>query len=550
MSGTTLNTVAAGESGIVCDGVTMVSAAIQTLLDTAPWGTKIILPPGSCMLNQALTVTRYMGLQGAGLERTFLTQTVANIPVLTVSASNVRIDDLTVMHTDTPVAGGDGLVVLGPGGAGLNAVTLTHVMAKKNWRGIVLGPVYYSQAAHVWAMNNDSHGFEFTYDALAGGVSQWDILHASSQLNKGSGFFGSNTAAANGIGPWITQSLSFANEFGGFSFSGTPEFPISDIRLTHVIASTDNRGGIYLSTGAGAHIITNPQIENAGMNGGMAVGSAGTLSVATNTGHGLAATSNNTYGVMIIGGLFWNNSWSGVFLQAPHSQLIGGQSINNGLALDPGLHNRASIHIGADDVAVSGHTFQHTGQPGTLHYVYMAGALTHSEIGHNAYDPTLVRAQWVNASGVAGSFNQLPTFAAGLEIHTGAPQAFGLSLYDALHGPTPFKYLRVAGGQLQVLNTSVNVVHSLSDEGTPGWPTRRGQLVISETTNTGTVTLAPGEPDSTYFVQLTAQGLTPGGNLGSLTVLGITKAASNFTVTLTAAPGAGKNVAFDWFVYR
>ena len=44
MSGTTLS---ASDAGIVCDGDTLVSTAIQALLDTVPVGTKVVLPGGT-----------------------------------------------------------------------------------------------------------------------------------------------------------------------------------------------------------------------------------------------------------------------------------------------------------------------------------------------------------------------------------------------------------------------------------------------------------------------------------------------------------------------
>ena len=104
MSGTTLNTVAAGEAGIVCDGATMVSTAIQNLLDTVPVGTKVVLPGGNCMLNSSLTISRSIALQGAGQDHTYLRQTVTNIPVLTVTSINVHVTGMTLMHQTSPWA--------------------------------------------------------------------------------------------------------------------------------------------------------------------------------------------------------------------------------------------------------------------------------------------------------------------------------------------------------------------------------------------------------------------------------------------------------------
>ena len=79
---------------------------------------------------------------------------------------------------------------------------------------------------------------------------------------------------------------------------------------------------------------------------------------------------------------------------------------------------------------------------------------------------------------------------------------------------------------------------------------QRGQVEISEAAVSATVTLTPAEPDVAYFVQLTPQALTTGGALGALTVYGITKAVGSFEIQVTAAPGAGKSVVYNWLVYR
>jgi hypothetical protein len=124
-----------------------------------------------------------------------------------------------------------------------------------------------------------------------------------------------------------------------------------------------------------------------------------------------------------------------------------------------------------------------------------------------------------------------------------------LELYDASNGATPAKFLRVRTGSLEVLDAAeVAVLHRLSNTGTPSWPARRGQVQISESATSATVTLTPAEPDTAYFVQLTVILAT--GTAGSCTVTGVTKATGTFTVAVQAAPGTGKTVIYDWFVYR
>ena len=140
--------------------------SLQALLDSAPTGSRITLGPGACLLTEPLRISRSMTLQGAGMNQSILLQTAAHQPVLIISAADVHVTGLTVSHSVLPVAGGDGLVVRGPGGIALSAVTLTDVMARYNWRGFVLAAVSYAQATQLWSANDS--GFEFLYDALGG----------------------------------------------------------------------------------------------------------------------------------------------------------------------------------------------------------------------------------------------------------------------------------------------------------------------------------------------------------------------------------------------
>ena len=508
--------------GIVCDDVTLVAAAIQQLLDTAPLGTRVELPAGSCKLEAPLTITRSVSLAGAGMDQTYLKQTVTNAPVLTVSVINVHVTGMTLMHATSAVAGGDGLIVRSPTGSSLQAVTITDVSASWNWRGFVLGCMAMSHVSQVWAQKNNSHGFEFLYEAAPGcGVDQWEIIQAMSQLNLGAGFFGRNTAVQPGIGPFLTQVESFGNNLGGYVFQGTPGHSINDLRLHNVLSSADNVHGIYLDTYGDAHLISQPWIELVGRLGNLAMGFNNTPSTASNTGHCLEVTANNGRSIAITGGLYWNCSWSGVALDAPYVSLTGGSSLGNGLALDATLARRAGVHVGASGVSVQGHTFTFPGT-GTLHYLHLSGTLTDLAIGINAYDPTLATADMLsNQATLSGE--RRPTMLAGLSVH----------------GPLE---VRRADGSA--------VLQALSPTGTPSWPQRRGQVTIADTALSATVTLTPAEPDGLYFVQLTPVVTTGGAPTGAGTVTGVTKATGSFQVSVAAAPGAGRVVIYDWLVHR
>ena len=539
-----------GIPGVVCDGVTQVASALQHALDTAPLGAKLQLPAGTCVLNTALTITRSITLEGAGLQQTTLSQTVTNTPVLIVSTSYAQVRSLSVTHAGHAVAGGDGLVVRGPSGAAVQGVTLTDVMALRNWRGIVLGCVAYSQAAHVWSVVNNSHGFEFMYEAEPGcGVQQWDILHALSQLNKGGGFWGYNTAGTGAIGPWLTQTVSFANDLGGYVFQGSPGHGIMDLRFHNILSSADNRKGLYLDTYGHGHLVSEPWIELTGHLAGYPLGSDGTISVASHTGHCLEVTSSNDFGVAITGGLYWSCSWSGLALDGPYSTLVGGTSIANGQALDPAMGRRAGVHIGANGVAVNGHSFRYA-PPATLHFLHLSGAFDTISIGQNTYEAGLAEDQIIHAAEMTSNV-RMPIQPAGLFVHSNRIDAGGLMLYDATNGPTPLKSMRVSGGNFIMLNNAGSaVIHSLSDVGTPSWPQRRGQVTIADTNTAAGVALVPPEPNAAYFVQLTPVVSVGGPAAGAYTVTQVAKAPGSFQVSLSAAPGVGKSVTFDWLVYR
>jgi hypothetical protein len=486
------------------------------------------------------------------MDQTVLRQTVPNVPVLTVSAVNVEIRGMTLVHAGTPTAGGDGLVVRGPGGAGLQAVTVLEVSASFNWRGFVLGCVSYAQAAHLWAMRNNAHGFEFLYEVGpdCAGSLQWDIFQAISQLNLGAGFYGANTAAPNGIGPWLTQSVSFGNNQGGYVLQGSSGHPINDLRLQGILSSADNVHGVYLDTYGTGHMVSDAWIELTGNLGGFPQGSAGTASVASGTGHCLEVTANNVQSVTVTGGLYWNCAWSGLAFDGPFNSLTGGLSLGNGRALDGNLARRAGVHLGAPGVSVSGHTFAYS-DTATLHYLHLSGAQTMVSIGQNTYAPGLSGGAIVHASSATFPGTTPPQIVAGMLVHSNTPSAFGLLLFDASGGAQPFKVLRVVNGALQIVSSDATaVLQSLSDVGTPSWPNRRGQIQIVESATTATVTLSPAEPDNAYFVQVTPVSTFGTPAAGAFAIRGVAKSAGSFVISVTAAPGTGNVVAYDWLVYR
>jgi hypothetical protein len=181
----------------------------------------------------------------------------------------------------------------------------------------------------------------------------------------------------------------------------------------------------------------------------------------------------------------------------------------------------------------------------------LAGTLNQLGIGANVYAPGLVGVDIVSTADAAFVGTAPVAMVTGLGVYTNKPSTGALFLYDAMGGPTPLKALRVSNGNLEVLSADVTtVLQTLSDQGTPSWPKRRGQVQIVDTATTATVTLAPVEPDTAYFVQVTPVSTFGAPAAGAFTIRGVTKSAGSFVLSVSAAPGTGNVVAYDWLVYR
>jgi len=77
-----------------------------------------------------------------------------------------------------------------------------------------------------------------------------------------------------------------------------------------------------------------------------------------------------------------------------------------------------------------------------------------------------------------------------------------------------------------------------------------GQFTVSDTDTEATVTLAAAEANADYKVFAVAQDFTGAAADGAFTVKKIAKTTADFTVTLVAAPGAGTDVTFDYWLRR
>lgn len=77
-----------------------------------------------------------------------------------------------------------------------------------------------------------------------------------------------------------------------------------------------------------------------------------------------------------------------------------------------------------------------------------------------------------------------------------------------------------------------------------------GEATIDDANTTVVVTLPSAQSNTSYFVSLTPQSSVGTPAAGAYTVTGVAKTTTDFTITISAAPGAGKSVTFAWQIQR
>lgn len=80
--------------------------------------------------------------------------------------------------------------------------------------------------------------------------------------------------------------------------------------------------------------------------------------------------------------------------------------------------------------------------------------------------------------------------------------------------------------------------------------TATGEVVISDTNSTATITFTTAQPNTSYSVFVQAVDYAGGPSIDAFHVVKKTKTVNSFTFTIFQAPGAGKSVTFEFFVMR
>lgn len=101
------------------------------------------------------------------------------------------------------------------------------------------------------------------------------------------------------------------------------------------------------------------------------------------------------------------------------------------------------------------------------------------------------------------------------------------------------------------LNTNVAAAQTVANAAyTLATQREGGSFSIADPDTSATVTFADAEPDTDYYVVVTASAESGAPAVNAHIVSSITKSTTGFTVNIAAAPGVGTSVTFDYIKIR
>jgi hypothetical protein len=399
---------------------------------------------GSGVYSSSATVQLASGqfLVGDGAGLSFIRCTAAASPTVALQAQifGFSIKGLSLIHSGTPTAGGDGLFQ--PQGVTfwVNDGIIQDVACNGNWIGFNLGVAFYCQGIDLEANFNLAGGYKFTTGGNAtvpsgatSGPLQWyltDII-ASSNGGDGISFHVSGVPFATSgtsVGT-LTDAKTFANTGRGVGAYGAPNHPIQGIRMVDGFYGDDANSEIYLDTYGGDHVLTATFCENAGQGNTGPTGAVAPSGV----GCGIEITANNI-DVTIHPGKINANSYEGVLSAATTLVLDGGIVSNNGAAGAGGRGSGISITAGgaiicgvrAGNVAAgnSGAPVTGTSQIYGISSTVDELAVTGCDLRGNTTAPTnltggTVNSQLVGNLPVAANVFGAPTITGGVKVTGG-----------------------------------------------------------------------------------------------------------------------------------
>lgn len=323
-------------------------------------------------------------LQGSGIYATVLNCSVANIPVVTLFATGIIVQDLTVSHTGTsPTAGGNGIVTTN---GGCDNLLIQRINAIHNWDGFFLSLVSTSWLRDSFAASNQNDGFTIDPNAIS---TQWDIFNIVSTLNGGNGM---TINPASGVsysgGPRIHKMATYANGGPAVEVITTGSSTVNGTSIIDSFFGGDNSSEIFWDANGQSNQITQVSVEDGGQTGGTLIGYPAVAASSSMQGAGLyiAATNTTTVAPLIVTGFSANNNaWSGIEVYGTGVVINGCSSTNNGIGA-MGLVHQNGLTISGPGAQVSGCYFSNSN--GTQTYGLESFSTSLVGLGANSYDPT------------------------------------------------------------------------------------------------------------------------------------------------------------------
>jgi hypothetical protein len=349
------------------------SSYIQSVLSAASSGEEIWFSGNNTGCGLTLTVTG-VRIHGLNEYSTTIQCATASSPVLTVSGSGLNgfeMHDITLQHiTNSPTcAGGAGTSTCGDGlqvGGGASRVKIEHVHSNFNYNNFALGWTTYSEWINSEAEFGNGDGINFVMSS-GSPTMQWQVRGGYSGQNLGAGMNMTCPASFTSVqstAPTVTGGFTAYGDVGPgikYSCSAATTSGIADVVLADVLSSTNNASDIYLDLGPSGgrnSTVACKLCELTGQFTGTA-GFAQATQSATNVGYGLEITSScdSTTPPQVLGGVFWQNSYSGVSASCPGTAISEPAAFDNGLAT-ASAQTEAGVTINAASVQVTGGYFK------------------------------------------------------------------------------------------------------------------------------------------------------------------------------------------------
>lgn len=119
--------------GAVCNNSANDRVAIQHAIDSVPEGSVLFFPPGTCLTDSVLTLTKSLHLVGAGPVSVIRTTSSSNASVLSINtAARVKVSDLT-FQGPTSATGGVLVLITAPSGPGNTQSRFVNVRFEEGW---------------------------------------------------------------------------------------------------------------------------------------------------------------------------------------------------------------------------------------------------------------------------------------------------------------------------------------------------------------------------------------------------------------------------------